>query len=375
MSRRNQNLQVSCKNGRSYLVKYGGTNKGKAASISHEASIYRFFRQIDKANNNNNRNSSFSSKYLPNFYYYDKREHLLILELFPEAKTLREHYITSCRFSRVLAAKVGECLGELHQITNDCLLSRKEKDKEDPIGLDILSDENRLPPPILSLHKPQPKIFRDISNANIQLIKILQSQKEFCKCLDELHAGWRIHNRYECLIHSDIKSDNFLVVESFNSPDSSNHSSSNTYKKTRQLKLIDWELARIGDPAWDTGSVFSDYLALWLFSLPIVSRESTPDYFLKLTRYPIHKMRPAVRSYWNSYAKRMKFNAKDSDQFLVRSVRYCSAQLVRKAYEYLQRQAKISANIIYLLQVSLNIMKDPQKTITNLLGITSCKSV
>jgi thiamine kinase-like enzyme len=371
VSRRNQNFQVASKNGHSYLLKYGGIGKGKTASIPHEAAIYRFFRQMDKAKNNNKKNNSFSSKYLPNFYYYDKREHLLILELFPEAKNLREHYISSCRFSRILAAKVGECLGELHQITYDYLHSRKENNK-DPIISDILSDENRLPPAVLSLHKPQPKIFRDISNANIQLIKIVQSQKELCKTLDELHAGWNSHKRYECLIHSDIKSDNFLTVESLNPPDSSSHSSSDMYKKTRHLKLIDWELARIGDPAWDTGCVFSDYLALWLFSLPIINRESSPDSFLKLALHPLHKMQPAIRSSWNSYVRKMRFDVNESNKFLVRSVRYCSAQLVRKAYEYLQRRAKISANIVYLLQVSLNIMKDPQTAMTSLLGISSC---
>jgi hypothetical protein len=367
VSRRNQNFQVASKNGYSYLLKYGGIDKGKTAPVPHEAAIYKFFRQMDKAKNDK-KNNSFSSKYLPDFYYYDRRKHLLILELFPKAKTLREYYIRSGRFSRILAAKVGECLGELHQKTYDYLISRKENDKN-PIIPDILSNENRVPPAILSLHKPRPKIFRDISNANIQLIKIIQSQQELCKTLDELRAGWHNHKRYECLIHSDIKSDNFLVVETFNSPGFSSHSSSNMYDKTKHLKLIDWELARIGDPAWDTGSVFSDYLALWLFSIPIINRESSPNSFLKLARYPIYKMRPAVRSYWNSYAKKMRFDVNESDQFLVRSVRYCSAQLIRKAYEYLQRKVKISAIIVYLLQVSLNIMKDPQKAITNLLRI------
>jgi hypothetical protein len=372
VSRRNQNFQVRSKNSRSYLLKYGGIERWKTASVSHEAAIYRFFRQMDKTKNINNKTSSFSSKYLPDFYYYDQQERILILELFPEAKTLREHYISSCRFSRILAAKVGECLGELHQITYDTILAQV-KDKEDPVISDILSDENQLPPAVLSLHKPQSKIFLDISNANIQLIKILQSQKELCKFLDELYAGWRSPKSYcRCLIHSDIKSDNYLVVKQFNSPDSSNHSSSNTYKRTGYLKLIDWELARFGDPAWDAGSVFSDYLGLWLFSLPIMSRESSPDSFLRLARYPIHRMQPAIRSYWNSYVRKMRFDVNGSNEFLVRSVRYCSAQLVRKAYEYLQRRAKISANIVYLLQVSLNIMKDPQTAMTSLLGISSC---
>ena len=87
MSRRTQNFQVAGKNGRSYLVKYGGIDKGKTSSISHEASIYRLLKQIDRANDHiNNKNNTYSSKYLPDFYYYDRLEHLLILELFPKAK-------------------------------------------------------------------------------------------------------------------------------------------------------------------------------------------------------------------------------------------------------------------------------------------------
>ena len=381
MSRRNQNFQVTSKNGRSYLLKYGGVDKGKITSISHEAAVYRLLKQMDKAKNNNNnknkKNNTFSSKFLPDFYYYDQREHILILELFPEAKTLYEHYTRSCRFSRTIAAKVGECLGELHQVTYDAFYTKKVKnnngnDKEYATISQMLSEVDRLPPGVLSLHKPRSRIYLNISNANIQLIKILQSKRDICKHLDELYAGWYSNlNKYDCLIHSDIKSDNFLVIESL----SPSFHSSTMNQKTRHLKLVDWEYAKIGDPAWDVGSVFSDYLGLWLLSIPITTKEASPDSFLKLARYPIHRMQPAIRSYWNAYLKKMKLDEKDSDQFLVRSVRYCSARLIQKAFEYLQDQTKISANVVYLLQVSLNIIKDPQKAITNLLGISFCKEV
>jgi hypothetical protein len=55
-------------------------------------------------------------------------------------------------------------------------------------------------------------------------------------------AGWTP----ACVIHGDLKWDNCLVVESGGD---------------RRVKVIDWELAGFGDPAWDLGCAIAEQLA------------------------------------------------------------------------------------------------------------------
>lgn len=108
-------------------------------------------------------------------------------------------------------------------------------------------------PWILSIHHPHVSIFRNVSSANIQLIKILQQFPEFGKLLDELYQEWIT----KTLIHGDIKWDNCLVFASSGS------------RRMTRLKIVDWEFASMGDPCWAVGSVFSSYLSFWLLSIPI----------------------------------------------------------------------------------------------------------
>jgi aminoglycoside phosphotransferase (APT) family kinase protein len=50
--------------------------------------------------------------------------------------------------------------------------------------------------------------------------------------LRSAREGWR----NLCLIHADLKHDNILLIEDADSP---------------RVAIIDWEMARVGDPAWD----------------------------------------------------------------------------------------------------------------------------
>jgi hypothetical protein len=103
VSRRNQNFQVASKNGHSYLLKYGGIGKGKTASIPHEAAIYRFLGKWIKQRTTTRKiihlaaNISQISTIMIN-------ENTYLFLNSSEAKNLREHYNSSCRFSRILGS-------------------------------------------------------------------------------------------------------------------------------------------------------------------------------------------------------------------------------------------------------------------------------
>jgi Phosphotransferase enzyme family len=330
-SRRNYNLKVISERGPSYFVKQGVGPDG-IATIGHEAVVYELIQSLP--------GSPQLQCYLPHCYEYDPQEHLLILELLRDVQDFREYHTRNGRFSTTLATTMGNALSRLH------CMARVAATRDEKMGF-----SGRLPW-ILSLHRPGLGIFRNISNANLQLIQIIQYSSEFRRMLDELRQGWRAIT----LIHHDIKWDNCLVF-----------APANSRRKTR-LKIIDWEFADLGDPCWDAGAVFSNYLSFWLFSIPITGEEP-PDRFLELAQYPLERMQPAIRAYWQAYVQGMGLDRATSKEWLLRAVKYSAARLIQTAFEHLQMSIHLTSNLVCLLQLSLNIMQRPYEAIAHLLGI------
>jgi hypothetical protein len=331
-SRRSRNFKVISEHAPSYLLKQGIGPDG-SATISHEAAIYELFWSDTAADE--------LRCYLPRFYKYDSREHLLVLEFLRNAQDVKEYHTHRKRFSTAIASAMGKALGTLHS-----LMWREGKTSGDMEGLAYG------PPWVLSLHHPAPRIFWHASSANVHIIKIIQQFPEFCALLDSLFAGWRI----ETFIHFDLRWDNWLVMES------------SDRRQKPGLKIVDWELAGRGDPCWDIGSVFSEYLSFWLLSIP-VSGDIPPDRFPELARYPLSRMQPAIRSFWDAYVQRMNLDASRSHEWLLRSMKYAAARLVQTAFERMQIAMQLTGNTVCFLQLSLNILQQPEEAIVHLLGI------
>jgi Ser/Thr protein kinase RdoA (MazF antagonist) len=325
-SRRNRNFQVVSETGRSYLLKQG-IGPGGAMTIVREAAALRFLQSDPHARG--------VGRYLPPLQGYDARRGVLTLGLLRQAESLREHQTRRGRFPVRLATQLGDALGRLHQV---------------PIPGN--AEMARGPAWILSLHRPWVSVFRDVSAANLQLIMRLQGDAGFCRLLDELREGWI----EDALIHGDIKADNLVVF-----------AHDGARRRTR-LAVVDWEGAGRGDACWDVGSVFSDYLATWLSSMPITG-ESPPDHFMELARYPLDDLQPAIRAFWRAYTRRRGFAGAVATQHLMRSVRYGAARLVQNCYEQMQMATHFTGIDLCLLQLSLNILQRPLEASVHLLGI------
>jgi hypothetical protein len=331
-SRRNRNFKIIKERGPCYLLKRGVGQDG-IATVAHESTVYQFLGAMPGHVN--------FQRYLPRYYGYDENERILILELLGDAQDFREYHRQGSYFSITSAAALGLALSKLHRLTST---ARNRNQFSGFFG--------RMPW-ALTVHRPGLSIFRDISSANLELIRILQNAAEFPQMLDELRAGWRV----DSFIHHDIKWDNCLVFAPSNS------------KRKTGLKIIDWEFADLGDSCWDAGAVFSNYLSFWLFSIPVAGEEP-PDRFLELAQYPLEHMQPAIRAYWQAYVRGMSLDAAQSGEWLVRAVKYAAARLVQTGFEQMQHSTRLTGNLICLLQLSSNIMQRPQEAIAHLLGIS-----
>jgi hypothetical protein len=345
-SRRNSNFRIISRRAPSYLIKQGfGTSR--VAGIANESAIYRLL-QLQAGL------QPGLDRYLPVLRFHDSEEHLLITDLLPDGQNLAEHQLRTGRFSTKIAGMIGKALSILHSTRI-------------PPEANGHAPQLTLPPWVLSAQHVTVDLYRQLSNANLQLVSTLQRIPGAGARLDHLRSEWK----QSCLIHYDLKLENIVVA-------GSNADHTSTHRVTR-LKLVDWELAGIGDPLWDVGSIMGEYLAAWLLSIPVTGSHP-PDRFLELARYPLSAIQPATRSLWRAYIRRrttdnssQAHRRHDADNpqssWPVRVASYAAARLIQTAFERSQTASVLTGEALCLLQVGINILERPQEAAIHLLGI------
>jgi thiamine kinase-like enzyme len=341
-SLRNCNLKIASGSGANYFLKQDireGKNEDKSlASIGHEAEVYKLFEIIFKDTN--------VYDCLPRYYAFDPIEKVLLLEAITDSVNLAEYYMKKARFSPILSGKLGKVLGIFHQVS-----ASKKIFIEESIG------NSAILPWIFFIAHPGQGLYLNSSQSNLELIRIIQQSAELSHSFEKLSQQWKSTT----LIHGDVKFVNCLVCPEIRS------------KHEFKLLLVDWELARIGDPCWDIGSTFSEYLIIWLSSIPI-SMQHSPDEFLDFARFPLKKLQPSIRSFWKAYTDYSKIGNDDLPELLLRSTCFAAVRLVQSAYEQSQIESNISTKVIFLLQLSSNILQRPFEACIQLLGLSISNS-
>jgi aminoglycoside phosphotransferase (APT) family kinase protein len=331
VSRRNRNFIVLSETGPCYLLKQG-IGQSKIFTVSHEAAVYEFLGSIPDA--------KLMADFVPRLCDYDGGSSILVLEVLRNSRSLLDHHLVTRRFPQRLARSLGETLATLHRSTGD-----------DEIRQRYARDHASRLPLAFSFVRPDLSVFLDASEAAVDLIRILQGSGRFAHRLGDLRDGWRA----EALIHGDLRLDNCSV-----SPAASS--------RWKVLKLVDWEMAGLGDPAWDVGTVFSEYLSLWLEFAPL-SGQTPPESFLEYGIFPLERMQPAMLAFWEGYIRGRRLAAEPASELLIRSVRYTAARLVQSAYERAQYASDLSGQIVLKLQLGQNVLAKPQDASEHLLGI------
>lgn len=324
-SSRNRNFKVDCSPGHSFLLKQGLSPEA-AATVASEGGVYEFLSNRDGVR-----------RYLPDFYGYDRERGVLVLELVTSGIDLRTYQQRRGRIGMGVARSLGRALASLHRATTftDRAVPAPER-----------------APFVFALHRPSSQIFRELSATSTEVIKIVQHAASLTHRLDAVRSVWSP----SAVIHHDVKWDNLIIPRD---PKSG---------RAGEVKLIDWEGAVQGDPCWDVGSVFSNFLSSWLFSIPITG-QSPPENFPKLARLPLERMRPAIRWFWESYVKSAGLDRRSARSRLLRSVECAGARLVQTAFEAAQVSASLNGAIVLHLQLAQNVLDRTVEAAVQLLGL------
>lgn len=324
-SRRNRNYRIISPDG-CYLLKQA-VGAERIETLSHEAAIYQ---RLFSGNQKNG-----IASHLPGFCAYDSDEHILIVELIQDAETLREQQQRLGRVSPHSAERAAEALAALHHANS-------------------MPQEKTARASVLSLHQPSLAGYRNVSRAALQLIEIIQKQKNLTDHLDQLRNEWQPSG----FIHGDVRAENFLIHVPLR-------------RGKRPVKIVDFEFAGTGDTAWDVGSVFAEYLSFWLFSFPLMTA-SQLDRFIHLADCPLENIQPSLRSFWSQYARCMPLEDSKSDECLLRAVKFSALRLIVMAFEAAPVLPSVNTYMLSLVQVGMNILAQPEKAAIELFGIAFC---
>jgi hypothetical protein len=225
---------------------------------------------------------------------YDSGCSTLIVEWIPHAQTLTEcaRNLPQQNYAD-LAEAIGRKLGLFHSVSDRSLLSE--------------SDFHRRRPAVFSLPDELERQLPYLSPATSQLLAGTRSDCDLMQSITELRREWR----FEHLIHGDVRGANVLVFDGG--------------EQRVAFRLVDWELADVGDAAWDSAGVLQHALLHWLESVwPSPSAWEAPW----------EAARRWVQAFWKAYGHARGFDEKTAIDEYQRVTRLAGMRLLQSALEY-----------------------------------------
>jgi aminoglycoside phosphotransferase (APT) family kinase protein len=326
VSRRNRNLRVTISATRGFFIKQvEPVTESGVESLRREIAFYSDART----------RAVRARGHAPTPVWCDQSRPLLVLELLPGHEGLWNHYSTFAapRFPVACYKRLGQILAELHGVPADSSI-RPVRDAHDGV------------PWVMAAHQPPVEALVNLSPAGSEVLRIVQASEVIAAGLTRAANAWKT----AVFIHGDLRADNVLVrVE----PDES-----------ADVRLVDWELARPGDPMWDVAALVQDLLLYWVSGLDAVGPDADIARIVGTARVPWTVLQPAVQALWRAYT-----TTTSSSQDPERLATLTAVRALQSVLEMAERRVHLPANGVLLLQMVENLLLDPGRAAAELLGI------
>jgi len=239
ISRRNHNLIVRLDGEPTWFVKQIRSPVAEVVeSLRREAACYHFAgRDAELAP---------LAELMPRCVFYDPDHAILLMEYLRGANGAEAHQVLG-EWNAEVAGMIGACLGRLHALGRASSIGalRRHLPEQMPWALAPPGQAGR----------------------RAAVLSVFNNDREVAAVLGPLRREYR----FSALIHGDARLENLLLVEPA------------ANLGVKEIRLVDWELADIGDPAWDIASVLQHYAVRHIWSqdpgIPPVLAHKTFDEF------------------------------------------------------------------------------------------------
>lgn len=335
-SRRNRNFKVIVPTAKSYLVKQAGNpwEPEMTAGLAAEADL---LRTVD-------RDPHFQAlrRFSSTFVDYDAVNHVLVLELLHPATSLTKYHLNAGRIHFPLDSAVtcARVLADFHALGTQAV-------------------ERGYVAPLASR---EPFAFNILEYAEGQAREGHRVAAEFHQLLVELNlfsglSGLRErHAAYREVVHSDVRWDNYLLTHGAAPGNNLN------------LRLIDWELVRLGDSAWDLACFLAEYARFRAETSNFLARDPSsaeePEAAFAFTA--VHE---SARAFLAAYARRRRLGARARNELLERVVAYLPFALLVAGFEAIQRQHLLPVSARVALRMAGEAVTQPAASMRAWFGI------
>jgi Phosphotransferase enzyme family len=329
--RRNRNFKVLRRKQPGLFVKQIKTTEAQAIStIEREAAFYRTVHSDARY--------ATIAQMIPKFIDYEPPRRALTLSLTENAESISEHHMRHAQIPESTARLIGNALGIAHAYGPTMLADSKLR----------TLFPYQVPWP-MTLDQSGYSFLDNFPPIGPQLAAAIRQSPKLQPMLSALRPLWQ----YDSLIHGDMKWDNCLL----SSPDG----------VQQNLTIVDWELADIGDGAWDVATIFKEYLVAAILNASARQAAASQNQPVPPAQ-TIESMQPSIRAFWKAYAAARGITA-DAGRYLDRAVRYTAARMIIAVLEYLNASPQFSVLGSSMLQTAVYLLETPQVAAVQMIGV------
>ena len=268
-----------------------------------------------------------TATHIPKYYGYDPNHQILVTEFFSNTKNIHEIVYQEKKMSLSHAKAMATILSTFHF----------DIQEEIPKNTS-LQFFNQLLPWILNIGNIT---SQDNTGKKNVVIEKIYEHKKLVKKIEKVAEKWQRTS----LIHGDIKWMNFIVLNE---------------NDEEKVKLIDWEIADIGDPLWDVAGVFQSYLSAWVLSY----KNETSHAHVQLQEnafLSIETIKPVLKYFWDSYILAAKTPQDKVREQLVKTLEYAAVRMIQTAFENNFSTPDLQPNSIRILQFCDHLLERPEQ--------------
>ena len=342
---KNFNLLVSLPTGRKLLVKqerYIQTDK-PLGEFFNEWRIRQFWHTFPELTE--------ASSTVSQLLHFDRDRAIAVFEYLDDYRDLADFYSQEKQYPEHVASALGQILAAMHQATF-------QKANYETFLLEKLTAKTFPQAALTGLEHPGPEVFGSMPGDGLRFLVLYQRFESLAEAI----AATQAQLTPSCLTHNDLKLNNVLLCSEPLQTDSERIA-----KQPELIRLIDWERANWGDPAFDLGTLIASYLQLWLGSL-IVSQDISIEESLRLAIVPLEKLQPSLCALVEAYFNQFPEVLAQRPDFLILTLKLAGIALIQQIQSFLQHQKSFGNNQICILQVAKSLLCQPEAAIPILFG-------
>ncbi|WP_310482288.1 phosphotransferase [Chamaesiphon sp. VAR_48_metabat_403] len=289
---------------------------------------------------------SYWQRSISELLHFDRDNSILVFRYLNDYRDLADFYTKENIFDDRIARKLGTILASFHRDTYHRAIYRLalSKDRQQ-------SETTIVKALIRNLEHLTPEIFGIVPEDGLKFYALYQRYDSLGQALVELGDGVRAC----CLTHNDLKLNNILLHNEWEQPGS------------QITRIIDWERAAWGDPAFDLGTLIASYLQMWLGSL-VVSKSLSIEESLSLAIVPLDRIQPSIAALTQAYLQAFPDILIDRPDFLVRVIQFAGLGLIQGIQANIDYQKTLGNSGIAQLQVAKSLLCRPDRSIQTVFG-------